>query len=181
VITPVHAFYLQRNAIGGSLPYNPTKRGSQRFAMEKLQSGRRRCGMFHRFAAASAVASVVVAAAAVTTLVPPRWSAANALVLTTAWCFFPLAWGLWAMLAPLRWVDRRLPLWGAILGGVAGIIAGPVLDLPLRLAGLRGVRWMTLVVGPIFYYFLWLLVRVAYCSLRVPVQASDAASGSTRQ
>jgi hypothetical protein len=123
--------------------------------------------MIHRFAAASAVASVLIAVGALASLLPPRWSAADALILTTAWCFVPLAWGLWAMLAPARWVPGRLPLWGAILGIVAGIIAGPVLDLPLRLAGLRDVRWMTLVIGPILYYLVWLLVPIAYRSLRV--------------
>ena len=137
--------------------------------------------MLHRFAAASAVASVIIACGAIVSLLPPRWPAADARILTTAWCFVPLAWGLWAMLAPARWVPRRLPVWGAILGLVAGIIAGPVLDLPLRLAGLRGVRWMTLVVGPVVYYFLWLLVPVAYRSLRVMGQSPDAASGSPRQ
>jgi hypothetical protein len=124
--------------------------------------------MFRRFAAACAVASVVIAAGAVISLVPPRWPTTDARILTTAWCFVPLAWGLWAMLAPARWVRSRLPIWGAILGIVAGIIAGPVLDLPLRLFGLSGVRWMPLVVGPITYYFLWLLVSVAYRSLSLP-------------
>jgi hypothetical protein len=69
------------------------------------------------------------------------------------------------MLAPARSVPRRLPAWGATLGLVAGILAGPVFDLPLRLAALNGVRWLTIVVGPIFYYFLRLLVPIAYRSL----------------
>jgi hypothetical protein len=137
--------------------------------------------MLHRFAAACTVASVVIAAGAVASLLPPRWPAADVRVLTTAWCFVPLAWGLWAMLAPASWVRRRLPIWGAILGVVAGIIAGPVLDLPLRLIGLSRVRWMPLVVGPIFYYFLWLLVGVAYRSLHVTGQSPDAASTATAQ
>jgi hypothetical protein len=86
------------------------------------------------------------------------------------------------MLAPARWVPSRLPVWGAILGLVAGVIAGPVLDLPLRLAGLRGVRWLTLIVGPFLYYLLWLLVPPAYRSLDVVMrQSPDAASVSTRQ
>jgi hypothetical protein len=138
--------------------------------------------MLHRFAAASAVASVIIAVGAIVSLLPPRWPAADALILTTAWCFVPLAWGLWAMLAPVRWVPSRLPVWGAILGLVAGVIAGPVLDLPLRLGGLRGVRWLTLIVGPILYYLLWLLVPPAYRSLDVVMRhPPDAASASTRQ
>ena len=131
--------------------------------------------MFHRFAAASAVGSVIIAAGAVLSLLPPRWPAADARVLTTAWCFVPLAWGLWATLAPARWIPRRLPAWGAILGLVAGLIAGPLLDLPQRLIGLRGVRWTTLIVGPIFYYLLWLLVPIAYRSLAIEGRVPDRA------
>jgi hypothetical protein len=125
--------------------------------------------MLRRFAAASSVASLVIAIGAVVSLLPSRWSPADARVLTTAWCFVPLAWGLWAVLAPAHWVPRRLPLWGAILGVVAGIVAGPVLDLPLRLEGLRDLRWVTLILGPLFYYVVWLLVPVAYRSLAATV------------
>ena len=131
--------------------------------------------MFHRFAAAAAVGSVIIAAGAVLSLLPPRWPAADSRVLTTAWCFVPLAWGLWAALAPGRWIPRRLPAWGAILGLVAGLIAGPLLDLPQRLIGMRGVRWTTLVVGPIFYYVLWLLVPIAYRSLAIEGRLPDRA------
>jgi hypothetical protein len=130
--------------------------------------------MLRRFAAASSVASVIIAGGAAVSLLPPRWSPADALVLTTAWCFVPLAWGLWAVLAPESWVPRRLPLWGATLGVVAGIVAGPVLDLPSRLAGLRDIRWITLIVGPIFYYVVWLLVPVAYRRLTLIAEAREA-------
>jgi hypothetical protein len=53
-------------------------------------------------------------------------------------------------------------LWGAILGVVGGILAGPVLDLPSRLADVRDARWITLIVGPTLYYVVWLFVPVAY-------------------
>ena len=121
--------------------------------------------MVRRYAAASSVASMVVAPGGLASLLAPRWSPAVVRVLTTAWCFVPFAWGLWAALAPSRWVPRRLPLWGAILGVVAGIVAGPILDFPGRLGGLRDLRWITLIVGPIFYYLMWLFVPVAYRSL----------------
>lgn len=137
--------------------------------------------MLHRFTAGCAVASVVIAAGAIISLLPPRWPAADARIITTAWCFVPLAWGLWAILAPARWVPSRLPMWGATLGVVAGIIAGPVLNLPLRLGGLSGIRWMPLVVGPIFYYFLWLPVGVVYHSLQVMGRPADTAGGSTER
>lgn len=133
--------------------------------------------MLQRFTAACAVASVVIAAGAAMSLLPPRWAAGDALIVTTAWCFVPLTWGLWAMLAPARWVPSRLPVWGAILGVVAGVIAGPVLDLPQHLLGLSNIRWMPLVVGPIFYYVLWLPVGVAYRSL--PAIGERAAGGES--
>jgi len=56
-----------------------------------------------------------------------------------------------------------------------------VLVLPLRLGGLSGVRWMPLVVGPIFYYLLWLLVAVAYRSLHVAGQSPNVASTKAAQ
>jgi hypothetical protein len=130
--------------------------------------------MLRRFAAASSVASVIIAIGGLVSLLTPRWAPADARVLTTAWCFVPLAWGLWAMLAPAHWVPRRLPLWGAILGIAAGIVAGPVLDLPLRLGGLRDVRWIALIAGPIFYYVVWLLVPVTYRSLGFSAQPPEA-------
>ena len=135
--------------------------------------------MLRRFAAASSVGSVVIAVGGIVSLLPPRWSPADARVLTTAWCFVPLAWGLWAMMAPAHWVPRRLPLWGAMLGVVAGIVAGPVLDLPLRLGGLRDLRWITLIVGPILYYVVWLFVPVAYRSLNRNAQSPEAVAGRT--
>jgi hypothetical protein len=128
--------------------------------------------MLRRFAAASSVASFVVAIGALASLLPPGWPAADSRLLTTAWCFVPLAWGLWAMLAPASWVPHQLPLWGAILGVGAGIIAGPVLDLPLRLGGMRDIRWSTLIVGPLFYYLVWLFVPVTYRSL-IGAEASE--------
>src|SRR5512146_1918529 len=126
---------------------------------------RRRCAMLHRFAAASVVAAVVIAAGALASLLAgfPR---EGARVLTTAWCLVPLAWGLWAMLAPKSWVPGRLALWGGVLGLVAGAMAGLVLNLPLRLFALSGVGWLPVVVGPVFYYLLWMAVRAIYRKLR---------------
>jgi hypothetical protein len=122
--------------------------------------------MFHRFAAACAVASVVISAGALMSLLP-GFPLDLTRTLTTAWCLVPVAWGLWAMLAPARWVPNRLPVWGAILGVGGGIVAGPVLDIPARLGGPSGARWLAIVVAPLLYYALWLPVRAAYRSLRV--------------
>lgn len=136
--------------------------------------------MFHRFAAACSVASVVIAAGALMTLMlglplPGAWT------LTTAWCFVPAVWGLWAVVAPAGWVPARLPLWGAILGVGAGIVAGPVLDIPSRMGGPSELRWLAVVAGPLLYYVVWLLVASAYRSLRVTADAAGATpAGSDR-
>ena len=137
--------------------------------------------MFSRFAAGCTVASVVVSGGALVSLLLGL-PVEGALILTTAWCFVPVAWGLWAMFAPPSWVPNRLPVWGSILGVVAGIVAGPLLNLPYRLGGLpRGSRWLALIAGPLLYYVLWLLVRVAYHSLRgTDESAGLAAAGSAR-
>ena len=127
--------------------------------------------MLHRFAAACTVASMVIAAAAAVSVLVP-FPLESARLLTTAWCFVPVAWGLWAMLAPASWVPGRLPAWGAILGVAAGVVAGPVLDIPHRVGGLSGFRWVPLLVGPIFYYLLWLLVASAYRSLEAAERRS---------
>lgn len=113
--------------------------------------------MLYRFAAACVVASVAVAAGALLSRllrVPPE----VAWTMTTAWCFVPTAWGLWAIMAPARWVPVRLPVWGAILGVFAGIVVGPILDLPARLGAPSFARWLALLVGPVLYFVLWSLV-----------------------
>jgi hypothetical protein len=136
--------------------------------------------MFHRFAAACSVASVVIAAGALMSLVM-GFPLEGAWTLTTAWCFVPAVWGLWAMFAPARWVPGRLPAWGAILGVGGGIMGGPVLDIPSRLGGPSSARWLVLVAGPLLYYALWLLVASAYRSLHVTVDAaSSTPAGSAR-
>jgi hypothetical protein len=79
------------------------------------------------------------------------------------------------MLGPAAWVPQRLPIWGAILGLIAGLLGVFILDLPSRISGqtlpvtLRGVA---VVVITVFYYFLWMLVRVAYRSLGTTTSAA---------
>ncbi len=125
--------------------------------------------MFRRFVAASAVGSVVIALGALTVLLlAPALAPERLYTLTAAWCFVPLAWGVWAMFAPPAWVPSRLPVWGAILGAMAGGMAALVLNLPLRVAGVSfapGLRALGIIVGAVAYYLLWMLVRVAYQAL----------------
>lgn len=124
--------------------------------------------MLQRFASASAVAAVVIAVAAATLRVPPAPDLETRYLATSLWCLAPLAWGLWAMLMPKSWLPQRLPLWGAILGLVAGLLAVLVLNLPARIYGEALPAWargvvVLLAVG--VYYLLWLLVRRTYRAL----------------
>ena len=95
----------------------------------------------------------------------PRVGILNIYLLATVWCFVPLAWGLWAMLAPAAWVPQRFPLWGSLLGLLAGIVAALVLNVPSRVAGASvplALRILDVVAIMAFYYFLWMLVRGVY-------------------
>ena len=93
----------------------------------------------------------------------------------------PLAWGIWAMLAPRGFVPHRLPIWGAILGLIAGALAAFVLNLPSRILGqtlsaaLRGLGVVAMVV---FYYVLWMLVR-AVCRALGPTDSVALKSYTT--
>lgn len=120
--------------------------------------------MFPRFAAATAVASAMLAVAATFVLSLPvpvqRFAPVMAL-----WCILPAVWGLWALLAPRAWVPARLPVWGAILGALAGTLVMFVLNLPQRIALFEvspAARALAVVLLTGFYYLLWMLVRAAY-------------------
>jgi len=127
--------------------------------------------MFRRFVSGSAIASVGIAIAALITLLVHGLAEQRFYPLMMMWCFAPLVWGLWAMLAPAGWVPERLPIWGAVLGLVAGMMALFVLNLPLRVlavTGAGGLRGVGVVVIVVFYYVLWMLVRLAFRSLSTP-------------
>ncbi len=126
--------------------------------------------MMQRFAAASAVASVLIALAAGCLRLIPVPTLESRYLATSMWCVVPLAWGLWAMLTPKSWLPERLPLWGAILGLIAGLLEVFVLDLfrgePLPLQGIA------VLLEIIMYYLLWLPVQRAYQALTAPSPAA---------
>ena len=126
--------------------------------------------MFRRFVSGSAIGSMVVAVAAVVILLAQGLAAQRFYPLTIMWCFAPLVWGLWAMIAPSGWVPQRLPIWGTILGLIGGLLACFVLNLPSRVGLTVPVIWRAVgvVVIVVVYYLLWMLVRVAYRSLGTP-------------
>jgi hypothetical protein len=120
--------------------------------------------LFQRFAASTAVASIVIAIAALIVCLAPGLNFARIYPLPILWCVAPAAWGIWSLFIPSAWMPKRLPLWGAILGLIAGSLAAFVLNMPYRLFGhavsltLRGTAVLVMVL---FYYLLWMLVRAA--------------------
>ena len=124
--------------------------------------------MFQRFAAATAVASIVIALAAVVLSLLTGVTFSRIYPITMVWCLVPLVWGVWALLIPSTWLPQRLPLWGAILGLVAGSLGAFVLNMPSRLLGVQvalPARAVGFAVMVALYYVLWMLVRVAYRNL----------------
>jgi protein-S-isoprenylcysteine O-methyltransferase Ste14 len=72
------------------------------------------------------------------------------------------------MLSPTGWVPRRLPIWGALLGILAALMAVFALNLPSRVLGVAlptTARALTVLVAALLYYLLWIVVRIVYKSL----------------
>lgn len=122
-----------------------------------------------QFVAAAAVAAVVIALGAAAVLMVPIFRPLSIFwPLPMIWCFVPLAWGVWSLLAPATVVPERLPWWGATLGAVAGIGAGFVLDRLGRPIGQPlplGVRLLLVPFAFAVYYAFWMAVRAVYCRL----------------
>jgi len=124
--------------------------------------------LFQRFAASTAVASVGIAIAVLIVCFVPGLNFSRIYPLLIFWCLAPAVWGIWALLTPSTWMPKRLPLWGAILGFMAGSMAAFVLNLPFRIFGVVvsvGFRGVAVLVMVLFYYLLWMLVRAAWRSL----------------
>lgn len=134
--------------------------------------------MLIRFAAGSFVACIATALASVGTLVFSGLNPQRFALILAIWCFVPCVWGLWAMLSPTGWIPRRLPIWGTILGVFAGLMAVFVLNLPFHILGVAlpiTTRVFIVPVAALFYYLLWILVRIVYKSLSGPSSAPSRA------
>jgi len=134
--------------------------------------------MLVRFASGSLVACIATAMASLGTLIffgpnPQRFA-----LILAIWCSVPCLWGLWAMISPTAWVPRRLPIWGAILGIFAGLMAVFILNLPFRILGvaLPNTTRVLIVLGAgLFYYVLWILVSIVYRRLKASTSAPSRA------
>ena len=124
--------------------------------------------MFQRFVAASGIAAIAIALGSLAVVTIPSLTLQRTYPLMTIWCFVPVAWGIWALITPASWLPNRLPVWGAILGLIAGSLGAFVLNLPSRILGMSLppiARGAAVIVMAGFYYLLWMLVRVAYTTL----------------
>ncbi|MDT8070165.1 MAG: hypothetical protein ROO76_18520 [Terriglobia bacterium] len=121
--------------------------------------------MLTRFAAAAVVASIATAIAAVFVLMLPNLTLQQMSPILVIWCMAPCIWGLWAVIAPSEWVQQRLPIWGAVLGIIVGILALFVLNMPYRVFGLslsHSMRALGTVFATLMYYLLWMAVSFTY-------------------
>ncbi len=126
--------------------------------------------MLRRFVAATAVASVAIMGATLVMLLSLGLKVERSYPLAFIWCCAPAAWGFWAALAPPSWVPKRLPVWGAILGLLAGTLGAFVLNLPAHILEIPvplSARAAGVVVMTAFYFVLWMLVRIVYRALNV--------------
>ena len=124
--------------------------------------------MLRQFAAGSFVACIATAMASAGILIFSGLSPQRFALILAIWCLVPCVWGLWAMLSPTGWLPQRLPIWGTILGIVAGLMAIFVLNLPSRVLGVAlptTVKAFIVLVVALLYYLLWTMVRIVYKSL----------------
>lgn len=133
--------------------------------------------MLRRFAAGSVVACIVTAIASAGALTFAGVNPERLALILAIWCLVPCVWGTWAMLSPLSWVPRRLPIWGTILGIVAGLMAMFVLNIPYRILGVvvpATAGALGVLVAALIYYLLWTMVEIVYNRLS---GSSSAPSG----
>lgn len=130
--------------------------------------------MLIRFASASIVACIATAIASLAMLLLFDFNPQRFALILAIWCAVPCIWGLWAMLSPKAWLPQRLPIWGTILGIVAGVMAIFALNLPSRIleVGLSNTtRILIVLLAGLFYYVLWMIVSVVYKRLSGPRSA----------
>ena len=124
--------------------------------------------MLRRFAAGSVVACVAIAIASAVVLMTSGLNFQRLSLALAIWCVVPCGWGVWAMLSPASWVPQRLPMWGTILGIVAGVLAIFVVKMPYRVLGVvlpATAGALGVLVAGVFYYVLWTMVRMVYKGL----------------
>jgi hypothetical protein len=124
--------------------------------------------MLHRFAAGTIVSSCLIALGGAVVLALRLPTGDNFYWMAALWCLVPFLWGVWMMLAPQSWIEKRLPAWGAILGALAGISGLYVLDVPRRVAGIvipAALRPVGVLLAAAIYGAVWIVVAKVYRAL----------------
>jgi hypothetical protein len=118
--------------------------------------------MIKRFVSAAAIASAVIFPLAIFMRLNPELPVESRYLLTTIWCLLPVIWGVWAVIMPKSLLLKHIPLWGALLGLIAGVVIVFVLRIPMQLMGeaLTGLfKGVLLLAAIVLYYALWHLVK----------------------
>lgn len=134
--------------------------------------------MLRRFVAASATAAVLVTFAVLILFAVARAPLERASPVLLLWCLAPAVWGVWAILAPTRWL--ALPLWGALLGLILATTALVILDLPQRIFDLPlspFLRLLGVLLLGAFYYVAWSIVSVVHAALEERAGSHEVAAG----
>ncbi len=100
--------------------------------------------------------------------------------ITAVWCLVPFIWGVWMVLAPQRWIEKRLPAWGAILGAIASMTGLYVLNVPQRVGVFipPALKPAGVLLMAAMYAIFWIVVGKVYRALRptsAPISRSAAA------
>ena len=124
--------------------------------------------MIKRFAAAATLPVILISLGALILQFNQDLAGSNRFLLTSIWCFVPFAWGVWGVLTPGTWLPKRLPLWGAVLGLIAGITAVFIVNAPERIfmEPISTVsKGIVVIAAAGVYYILWHVVRWIYTSI----------------
>ncbi len=137
--------------------------------------------MIYRFAAGTMVSSCLIALGGAVVLALRLSTGQRFYAIAALWCLVPFLWGVWMMLAPQSWMEKRLPAWGAILGALAGINGIYVLDVPQRVAGVfipAALRPLGVLLAAVVYGAVWIVVARVYRALTAtPTNQSRSAAG----
>ncbi len=136
--------------------------------------------MIYRFAAGTMVSSCLIALGGAVVLALRLATGQRFYAIAALWCLVPFLWGVWMMLAPRSWMEKRLPVWGAILGALAGISGIYVLDVPQRVAGVvipTALRPVGVLLAAVVYGAVWIVVAKVYRALiATPTNRSTSAA-----
>ena len=130
--------------------------------------------MLYKFAAGTVVSSCLIALGGAAILAARLLTGQRFYPIAALWCLVPFLWGVWMMLTPPSWMERRIPAWGAILGMLAGVAGIYVLDVPRRVGGLflpSALKPLCVFLAAGTYAVVWIVVGKVYRALEPSPQS----------